>query len=210
MPKNKGWRKSVSRQTDWRSRKTGKDDIESPELMPAQSPEMKQAISPELMPAQSPEMKQAISPELMPAQSPEMKQATSPERMPALNIEKPVKSNKSDKLVQKEKLHSKHEKFQSSDIIENNSNISQAKKANIDFKSLIASCSSSKLTIFNTVFLDTFPGVAANYQLSVSEEFSEREKIAFSPEHITQQNEQLHENVTAQHHFNSDQNLSSN
>ena len=226
MPKKKGWRKSVSRQTDWRSRKTGKDDIESPELMPAQSPEMKQAISPELMPAQSPEMKQAISPELMPAQSPEMKQATSPERMPALNIEKPLKSNKldklaqkekmqsirenyiqsnkSDKLAQKEKLQSKHEKFQSSDIIENNSNISQAKKANIDFKSLIASCSSSKQTDFDTVFLDTFPGVAANYQLSVSEEFSEREKIAFSPEHITQQNEQLHENVTAQHHFNSD------
>ena len=207
MPKKKGWRKSVSRRTDWRSRKTGKYDIESPERMPAQSPEMKQAISPELMPAQSPEMKQAISPELMPAQSPEMKQATSPERMPALNIEKiekPVKSNELDKLAQKEKLQSKHEKFQSSDIIENNSNISQAKKANIDFKSLIAGCSSSKQTDFDTVFLDTFPGVAANYQLSVSEEFSERENIALSPGHITQQNEQLHENVTSQHHFNSD------
>ena len=164
-------------------------------------------LSPELMQAQSPEMKQAISPELMPAQSPEMKQVTSPERMPALNmlnIEKPVQSNKLDKLAQKEKLQSKHEKFQSSDFIENNSNISQAKKANIDFKSLIASCSSSKQTNFDTVFLDTFPDVAANYQLSVSEEFSERENIAVSPEHITQQNEQLHENVTAQHHFNSD------
>ena len=191
----------MSRRTDWRSRKTGKYDIESPEWMPAQSPEMKQAISPELMPAQSPEMKQAISPELMPAQSPEMKQATSPERMPALNIEKiekPVNSNELDKLAQKEKLQSKHEKFQSSDIIENNSNISQAKKANI------ARCSSSKQTDFDTVFLYTFPGVAANYQLSVSEEFSERENIALSPEHITQQNEQLHENVTAQHHYNSD------
>ena len=122
MPKKKGWRKSVSRRTDWRSRKTGKYDIESPELMPAQSPEMKQAISPELMPAQSPEMKQA----------------TSPERMPALNIEKPVKSNKLNKLAQKEKLQSKHEKF-SKDFIENCSNTSQSKKANIDFKSLIAS-----------------------------------------------------------------------
>ena len=188
MPKKKGWRKSLSRRTDWGSRKTGKYDIESPERMPAQSPEMKQAISPELMPAQSPEMKQA----------------TSPERMPALNIEKPIKSNKLNKLAQKEKLQSKHEKFQNSDFIENNSNISQAKKANIDFKSLIASCSSSKQTNFETVFLDTFPGVAANYQLSVSEEFSERENTTFSPEHITQQNEQLHENVTAQHHFNSD------
>ena len=71
MPKKKGWRKSVNRRTDWVSRKTGKYDIESPERMPAQSPEIKQAISPELMPAQSPEMKQA----------------SSPERMPALNIE---------------------------------------------------------------------------------------------------------------------------
>ena len=114
MPKKKGWRKSVSRKTDWRSRKTGKYDIESPERMPAQSPEMKQAISLELMPAQSPEMKQATSLERMPA-------------LNMLNIEKPVQSNKLDKLAQKEKMHSKHEKFQSSDFIENNSNISQAK-----------------------------------------------------------------------------------
>ena len=89
MPKKKGWRKSVSKSTDWRSRKTGKYDIESPERM---------------TPAQSPEMKQAISPEQMPAQSPEMKQATSPERMPALNIhiEKPNQSSKLEKLAQKE------------------------------------------------------------------------------------------------------------
>ena len=140
----------------------------------------------------------------MPAQSPERKQAQSPERMPALNrkIKKPVQSNTLEKLSQKEKMPSKHEKIQSSDFIENSSNISQ--KANIDFKSLIASCSSSKQTNFETVFLDTFPVVAANYQLSVSEEFSERENTTFSPEHITQQNEQLHENVTAQHTFNSD------
>ena len=85
MPKRKGWRKSESRKTDWRSRKTGEYDIESPELMPAQSPEMKQAISPVLMPAQSPDMKQA----------------TSPERIPALNVE--IKSNKLEKLAQKEK-----------------------------------------------------------------------------------------------------------
>ena len=178
------------------------------------------------MPAQSPEMKQAISPERMPAQSPEMKQATSPERMPALNIEKPIQGNELKKLTQKEKLQNKHEKFQNSDFIENNSvnsldsdslyttiphetrmdkqaTISQVKKANIDFKSLIASVSSSKQTHFDIVFLNTFPGVAAKYQLSVSE-LSEREDIVFSPEHITQQNEPLYENVIAQHHFNSD------
>ena len=106
----------------------GKYDIESPELMPAQSPERMQAQSPELMPAQSPEMKQAQSPERMPAQSPERKQAQSPERMPAqsldrkqaLNMEKPVHSyDKTDNLIQKEKLQSKHEKLHSSDFIMN-------------------------------------------------------------------------------------------
>ena len=42
-----------------------------------------------------------------------MKQATSPERILALNIEKPVQSNKLDKLAEKEQMQSKHEKFQS-------------------------------------------------------------------------------------------------
>ena len=121
MTKKKGWRKSESKRTDWRSRKTGKYDIGSPERMPAQSPERNQAQSLERMPAQTPERKQARSPERMPAQSPEMKQARSPERMPALNLEKPVQSNKLDKLAQKEKLQSKHEKFQSRDLIENSS-----------------------------------------------------------------------------------------
>ena len=46
--------------------------------------------------AGSPEKNQAGSPERMPAQSPEKKQA---------DLEKPVHSNKSDKLVQKEKEH---------------------------------------------------------------------------------------------------------
>ena len=94
--------------------------------MPAQRPERKQAQSPERMPAQSPERKQAQSPERMPVQSPERKQAQSPERMPAnspeskraLNMEKPVHSyDKTDTLVQKEKLQSKHEKLHSSDLI---------------------------------------------------------------------------------------------
>ena len=98
MPNKKGWRKSESRRTDWRSRKTGKYDIGSSERMPAQSPERNQAQSPERMPAQSPERKQARSPERMPAQSPERKQTRSPERMPALNLEKPVQSNKLDEL----------------------------------------------------------------------------------------------------------------
>ena len=130
MPRKKGWRKAGSKVTDWERRKTGKYDIESPERMPAQSPEMKQAQSPERMPAQSPEMKQAQSPERMPAQSPERKQAQSPEQMPAkspkrkqaLNVEKPVHCyDKLDNLVQKEKLQSKHEKLNRSDLIINSS-----------------------------------------------------------------------------------------
>ena len=88
-PKNDGCGKSDSRRIVWRCRKTVKYRIGSQERMPAQSPVRKQA------------------------RSPEMKQATSPERIPALNIEKPVQSNQLDKLAQKEKMQSKHEKFKS-------------------------------------------------------------------------------------------------
>ena len=114
----------------------------------------------------------------MPAQNPEKKQAS--------NLEKPVHSNKSDKLVQKEKVHSKNEEFQSSDF----------------FKSLIASDSSNSQTSFYAVFLDTFPDVAANYQ-SRDKELSERERIAFCPVNTSQQNEELKRNVTAQHQLSS-------
>ena len=75
----------------------------------------------------------------MPAKSPEKKQA---------DLEKPVHSNKSDKLIQKEKVHSKNEEFQCSDF----------------FKSLTASDSSNSQTSFDAVFMDTFPDVVANYQ----------------------------------------------
>ena len=60
-------------------------------------------------------------------------------------------------------------------------NISQFKQATIDFKSLIASNSSYTQTDFDTVFLDTFPDVAANYQSRDNKEFSERESIAIYP-----------------------------
>ena len=128
MPKKKGWKKVERRRAEWGIRKTGKY-AESPERMPAQSPERKQAQSPERMPAQSPERQQAQSPERMPAQSPERKQAQSPERMPAQrletnqtsDLEMPVHSNKSDKLVQMEKIHSKSAEFQNSDLKENSS-----------------------------------------------------------------------------------------
>ena len=86
----------------------GKYDIESP----AQSPELKQAQSPEQMQAQSPERKQAQSPKWVPAQIHARKQA--------LNMEKPVHSyDKTDNLIQKETLHSKHEELHSSDFIFN-------------------------------------------------------------------------------------------
>ena len=84
---------------------------------------MKKAQSPERMPAQSPEMKQAQSPEQMPAQSPELMPAQSPERKQALNMEKPVHSchDKTDNLIQKEKLKSKYKKLHSSDLLMNRS-----------------------------------------------------------------------------------------
>ena len=44
----------------------------------------------------------------------------------------------------------------------------------------------------------------ANYQLSVSEDLSEREIMVFYQENTTQQNELFHKNVTAQNHVNCD------
>ena len=54
----------------------------------------------------------------MPTRSPKRKQARRSERNQALNLEKSVHCNEIDKLVLIEILQSKHEEFQSSDLIE--------------------------------------------------------------------------------------------
>ena len=167
----------------------------SPEQLLRQgSPGRNQAGSPEQLLRQgSPGRNQAGSPEQLLRQgSPGRNQAGSPEQFrqgspkKQADLEKPVHSNKSDKLVQKEKVHSKNEEFQCSDF----------------FKSLIASDSSKSQTSFDAVFLDTFPDVAANFQ-SRDKELSERERIAFCPVNTSQQNEELKRNVTAQHQLSS-------
>ena len=191
MPRRKHWRKSDSKRRE-RSRtdesettvtgkyteSPGRNQARSPGRNQARSPGRNQARSPGRNQAQSPGRNQARSPERMPAKSPEKKQA---------DLEKPVHSNKSDKLVQKEKVHSKNEEFQCSDF----------------FKSLTASDSSNSQTSFDAVFMDTFPDVVANYQ-SRDKELSERERIAFCPVNTSQQNEELKRNVTAQHQLSSD------
>ena len=199
MPRRKHWRKSDSKRRE-RSRTdesettvTGKY-TESPGRNQARSPGRNQARSPGRNQARSPGRNQARSPGRNQARSPGRNQARSPERMPAkspekkqADLEKPVHSNKSDKLVQKEKVHSKNEEFQCSDF----------------FKSLTPSDSSSSQTSFDAVFMDTFPDVVANYQ-SRDKELSERERIAFCPVNTSQQNEELKRNVTAQHQLSSD------
>ena len=129
----------------------------SPEQLLRQgNPGRNQAGSPEQLLRQgSPGRNQAGSPEQLLRQgSPGRNQAGSPEQFrqgspkKQADLEKSVHSNKSDKLVQKEKVHSKNEKFQCSDF----------------FKSLTASGSSNSQTSFDAVFLDTFPDVVANYQ----------------------------------------------
>ena len=199
MPRRKHWRKSDSKRRE-RSRTdesettvTGKY-TESPGRNQARSPGRNQARSPGRNQARSPGRNQARSPGKNQARSPGRNQARSPERMPAkspekkqADLEKPVHSNKSDKLVQKEKVHSKNEEFQCSDF----------------FKSLTASDSSNSQTSFDAVFMDTFPDVVANYQ-SRDKELSERERIAFCPVNTSQQNEELKRNVTAQHQLSSD------
>ena len=199
MPRRKHWRKSDSKRKE-RSRTdesettvTGKY-TESPGRNQARSPGRNQARSPGRNQARSPGRNQARSPGRNQARSPGRNQARRPERMPAkspekkqADLEKPVHSNKSDKLVQKEKVHSKNEVFQCSDF----------------FKSLTPSDSSSSQTSFDAVFMDTFPDVVANYQ-SRDKELSERERIAFCPVNTSQQNEELKRNVTAQHQLSSD------
>ena len=129
MPRRKHWRKSDSKRRE-RSRTdeskttvTGKY-TESPGRNQARSPGRNQARSPGRNQARSPGRNQARSPGRNQAQSPGRNQARSPERMPAkspekkqADLEKPVHSNKSDKLVQKEKVHSKNEEFQCSDFL---------------------------------------------------------------------------------------------
>ena len=174
----------------------GRNQAGSPEpLLRQGSPGRNQAGSPEQLLRQgSPGRNQAGSPEQLLRQgSPGRNQAGSPEQFrqgspkKQADLEKPVHSNKSDKLVQKEKVHSKNEEFQCSDF----------------FKSLTASDSSNSQTSFDAVFMDTFPDVVANYQ-SRDKELSERERIAFCPVNTSQQNEELKRNVTAQHQLSSD------
>ena len=191
MHRRKHWRKSDSKRRE--SSRTdenettvtgkytgspGRNQARSPGRNQARSPGRNQARSPGRNQARSPGRNQAGSPERMPAKSPEKKQA---------DLEKPVHSNKSDKLVQKEKVHSKNEEFQCSDF----------------FKSLTASDNLNSQTSFDAVFMDTFPDVVANYQSS-DKELSERERIAFCPVNTSQQNEELKRNVTAQHQLSSD------
>ena len=173
----------------------------SPEQLLRQgSPEqlLRQGSPEQLLRQGSPGRNQAGSPEQLLRQgSPGRNQAGSPEQLlrqgsPGRNqtgtyLEKPVHSNKSDKLFQKETVHSKNEEFQCSDF----------------FKSLTASDSSNSQKSFDAVFLDTFPDVVANYQ-SRDKELSERERIAFCPVNTSQQNEELKRNVTAQHQLSSD------
>ena len=210
MPRRKHWRKSDSKRRE-RSRTeesettvTGKYTGSPEQLLRQGSPEQllrqgspgrNQAGSLEQLLRQgSPGRNQAGSPEQLLRQgSPGRNQAGSPEQFrqgspkKQADLEKPVHSNKSDKLVQKEKVHSKNEEFQCSDF----------------FKSLTASDSSNSQTSFDAVFMDTFPDVVANYQ-SRDKELSERERIAFCPVNTSQQNEELKRNVTAQHQLSSD------
>ena len=200
MPRRKHWRKSDSKRRE-RSRTdesettvTGKYTGSPEQLLRQGSPGRNQARSPGRNQTRSPGRNQAGSPGRNQAGSPGRNQAGSPERMPAksrekkqADLEKPVHSNKSDKLVQKEKVHSKNEEFQCSDF----------------FKSLTASDSSNSPTSFDAVFLNSFPDVVANYQ-SRDKELSERERIAFCHVNTSQQNEELKRNVTAQHQLSSD------
>ena len=106
------------------ARSPGRNQARSPGKNQARSPGRNQARSPGRNQARSPGRNQAGSPEQLLRQgSPGRNQAGSPEQFrqgsskKQADLEKPVHSNKSDKLVQKEKVHSKNEEFQCSDFL---------------------------------------------------------------------------------------------
>ena len=80
---------------------------------------------------------------------------------------------------------------------------SQFKQTITDIYSIIEKVSSNLQTDFDTVFLEGFPDVATDFQSRVNEEFYESVNKAFCTQN-TIQIEELHKNVTAQHHLNSD------
>ena len=82
-------------------------------------------------------------------------------------------------------------------------NISQFKQLVIDISKLVENVSSNVQTDFDTVFLNTFPGVDADYHPRVVENMFDAEDIAACPKNAMLQQHTLHNNVTAEHHFNS-------
>ena len=83
-------------------------------------------------------------------------------------------------------------------------NVSQFKQLVIDITKLVENVSSNVQTDFDTVFLNTFPGVDADYHPRVVENMFDTEDIAACPKNAMLQQHTLHNNVTAEHHFNSD------
>ena len=81
-------------------------------------------------------------------------------------------------------------------------NISQSKLANIDLKSIIAKDSSTIQTDFETVFLDTFPDVVADYQSRLYKDLPENESIDVSAQDTLIEHEKHHKNVTLQLQIN--------
>ena len=79
-------------------------------------------------------------------------------------------------------------------------NIGQSKTSNIDLKSLIAKGSSTLQTDFETVFVDTFPDVVADYQSRVHKDVSENKSIAVPAQDAII--EKHHKNVTSQLQIN--------
>ena len=220
MPRRKQWRKSESKRRE-RSRTDesetavrsvgspsngvaglpatmldGLPAVGSPSIMVVGSPSnlMATGSPPHVVATGSPPHVVAESPPHVVAESPQHVVALSPSRVGANhNISQETQRNYQTNISISQETQRNYQ-----------TNISQFKQAIIDFKSIIASDSSNTQTDFDTVFLDTFPDVAANYQSKDNKELFERESIAVCPVDTSQQNEALDRNVTAQHHLSSD------
>ena len=206
MPRRKQWRKSVSKRRE-RSRtdesETAVRSVGSPSNGKAGLP----ATTLDGLPAVgSPSNMVVGSPSNLVAQgSPSIMVATgSPSNVVARQKANHSTNHSSNHSTNHSSNHSSNHSISQETQRNYQTNISQFKQAIIDFKSIIASDSSNTQTDFDTVFLDTFPDVAANYQSEDNKELFERESIAVCPVDTSQLNEGRDRNVTAQHHLRSD------
>ena len=171
MPRKKQWKRSVIRKTEWkeRARVEGEDGTDR-ERSRTDWGDMDSTDRYERPPARG-----AGSPSNVVAGSPSNVVAGSPSNVVVGSPSNVVAGNKDNTWTNSQNIS----KMKQIEVKSEHANINQFKQAILDVTSLVANVSSNLQTDFETVFLDTFPDINADYQSSVIKESPERESITF-------------------------------